>query len=355
MSWVGSLQLWTVFFASAFSGRALDAGLFIPAFITGASIQVIGIFMTSLSTEFWQFVLAQGICTGIGSGIFFCPTMGLITTYFKRRRGLAIAIVSTGNSVGGIIYPALIRRLLPQIGFPWTVRVMGFLNLGLLVTALAFMRPRLPPRKSGPLVEYQAFREAPYCCVLIGMSFVFGGLFFTFYYIGLFGVQIIGMTYADSVTLLMVFNGAGIPIRLLTGYVADRFLGPLNTMAMLLFINALFAFAWIAVDSKTGLYVFSTFYGCSAGAFQCLLPTAVTSLDKNLSKNGVRLGMAFSLFSFAGLAGPPIGGALLSTNGGGRGGYLVAQLGLGSATLLGAAFMLAARVKKVGWSWRIKC
>jgi len=355
ISWIGSLQLWTVFFGSAFSGRALDAGLFIPTMIVGVTVQLIGIFMTSLCTVFWQLVLAQGLCTGLGSGIFFCPTLGLVTTYFKDKRGIAVAIVTTGNSVGGAVYPVIVRQLLPKIGFAWTVRVLGFVNLALLATALAFMRPRLPPRKAGPVIEWKAFYEVSYDCVLIGMSLVFGGLFFSYYYIASYGRDIIGMSYTDSLTLLIIFNAAGIPVRLLTGWIADRFSGPLNAMVCLLFINGLFGLVWIAVRSEPGLYVFAIFYGFSAGAFQCLFPTTVTSLNNDVSRNGTRLGMAFSLFSFAGLAGPPIGGALLGTNGGGRGGYLSAQLGLGVATLLGALFMVAARVYKDGWNLRIKC
>lgn len=65
--------------------------------------------------------------------------------------------------------------------------------------------------------------------------------------------------------------------------------------------------------------------------------------------------MAFSLFSFAGLLGPPIGGALLQTNGGGRGGYLSALLGVGFATLAGTGLLGAARVKKAGWKLGVKC
>ncbi|EHY54198.1 MFS-type transporter [Exophiala dermatitidis] len=354
VSWVGSVQLWVVFVVSAFSGRALDAGLFIPTLFIGTVIQVIGIFMTSLCKVFWQLVLAQGICTGLGSGIFFLPAMGLVTTYFQRRRGLAVAIVTTGNSVGGAVYPIIVRQLLPKIGFAWTVRVLGFVNLALLAMALAFMRPRLPPRKSGPIVEWRAFHEVPYVCVLIGMSFVFGGLFFTFYYLASYSRNIIGMSYEDSLTILIIFNAAAVPVRLMTGYITDRFLGPLNTMVPLLFINALFGFVWIAVRSVPSMYVFSVFYGFSAGAFQCLFPTTVASLNDDLSKNGVRMGMAFSVFSFAGLAGPPIGGALLTTNGGGRGGYLVAQLCLGICTTVGAIFMVGARVYKEGWTLK-KC
>jgi hypothetical protein len=53
--------------------------------------------------------------------------------------------------------------------------------------------------------------------------------------------------------------------------------------------------------------------------------------------------------------GPPIGGALLETNGGGRGGYLAAQIGVGCATMLGACLMVVCRVKKAGWSLKTKC
>jgi hypothetical protein len=65
--------------------------------------------------------------------------------------------------------------------------------------------------------------------------------------------------------------------------------------------------------------------------------------------------MAFTMFSFAGLVGPPIGGALLMTNGGGKGGYLAALLGVGLATMLGSVLLCVARVTKVGWKLNIKC
>lgn len=183
VSWIGSLQLFVVFAVSAFSGRALDAGLFLPTYVTGAVLQIVGIFTTAQCSKFWQLLLAQGVCTGLGSGIIFCPAMGIVTTYFQRKRALAIAMVSTGNSIGGMVYPLVVRSLLPKVGFSWTVRVLGFVNLACLITATAFMRARLPPRKAGPLFELSAFREVPYVCVIIGMSFVFGALFFVFYYV----------------------------------------------------------------------------------------------------------------------------------------------------------------------------
>jgi MFS family permease len=355
VSWIGSVNLFIVMFSSIVGGRALDAGLFIPTFAIGSVLQVVGIFTNSACKNVWQLILAQGLCTGLGSGIVFCPTMGLVTTYFQRRRALAVAITSTGNSAGGAIYPIIVRQLLPRIGFGWTMRVLGFVNLACLAVSLAFLRPRLAPRKAGPLVEWRAFLEAPYSLMIAGMSLVFGGLFWSYYYIGSYGRNIIGLSYEDSTTLVTVFNGVGIPMRLITGFLVDKYTGPLNGMIPLLFINGIFAFAWIGVRGRVGMYVFASFYGLSAGAFQCLFPTTLTSLNNDLSKNGVRLGMALTVFSIAGLVGPPLGGALLQTNGGGRGGYLSAQLGVGCATMLGACLMVACRVRKVGWTLRIKC
>lgn len=100
ISWIGSIQVFLTFFIGAFSGRLLDAGLFVPTLFVGGILQLLGIFMMSLSTKWWQLLLSQGVLTGIGGGIFFCPSMGLIATYFSNRRALAVGITSTGNSVG---------------------------------------------------------------------------------------------------------------------------------------------------------------------------------------------------------------------------------------------------------------
>jgi predicted MFS family arabinose efflux permease len=355
ISWVGSIQTWCIFVISTFSGRALDAGLFVPTLAVGGTIQLIGIFMNSLCRNFWQLLLAQGLCIGIGSGIIFCPSLGLVTTYFAKKRGIAVAIVTTGNSFGGTIYPIMVRQLLSKIGFAWTVRTIGFINLACLATALAFMRPRLPPRKSGPVFELQAFRELPYVCAVAGFALVFGALFFVYYYISSFCFNILHMSYKDSANMIIIFNAIGIPARLLTGHAADRWTGPLNAIIPLIFLNGVLAFTWIAVSSVGGMYVETVVYGLAGGAFQCLFPTTITSLNNDMSKNGVRLGMAFSVFSFAGLTGPPIGGALLTTNGGGQGGYMSALLGVGFATMAGTALLCVSRVRKAGWKLTTKC
>lgn len=168
ISWVGSVQIFLLFFVGTFSGRATDYGLFRVTFIAGSLLQLLGVFMTSLSTRYWQLLLAQGICTGLGNGLIFCPSLALLSTYFTKKRALAIAIAASGTSTGGLVYPVIVQQLLPKIGFGWTVRVLGFVMLATQATALAFIKTRLPPRKSGPLVEWGAFKELPYSLFSIG-------------------------------------------------------------------------------------------------------------------------------------------------------------------------------------------
>lgn len=73
ISWVGSIQIFLLLFVGTFSGRLTDAGYFRAIFWTGSVLQLVGVFMTSFSTKYWHLLLAQGICTGLGNGLLFCP------------------------------------------------------------------------------------------------------------------------------------------------------------------------------------------------------------------------------------------------------------------------------------------
>lgn len=183
ISWIGSVQTFLLFFIGTFSGRATDAGLFRPVFIAGLCLHLIGVFTTSVCTKYWQLFLAQGVCTGIGNGLQFCPTMSLLSTYFSTNRSLAIGIAASGTGVGGIIFPIIIQQLLPRIGFGWTVRALGFIMTGIGALTIAFLKTRIPPRKSGPIIEWAAFKENTYRLYLIGMFLNFWALYFAFFYV----------------------------------------------------------------------------------------------------------------------------------------------------------------------------
>jgi MFS family permease len=345
ISWVGSVQVWLLFFIGTFSGRATDAGYFKIIFIAGSIFMVLGAFMTSLATEYWQLFLAQGICTGLGNGLLFCPSLALLSTYFSKKRAVAIGIAASGSATGGMVYPAIVESLLPRIGFGWTLRVVAFVMLALQGVALAFAKPRLPPRKSGPLVEWKAFKELPYVFFSVGMFLNFWGLYFGFYYVGSFAQSMVGLSRSESINLLIMMNGVGLVGRMVPAYFADRYFGPLNTLIPFAMISGVLIFCWAAVHSVGGLYAFAAIYGLFAAGIQSLFPATLSSLTTDMSKMGVRMGMVFTIVSFATLTGTPLAGALIQYK---NGSYLAAQMFAGSVLVGGCLILVAARLSRSG-------
>lgn len=351
ISWIGSLQIFLLFFIGTFSGRATDAGFFHATFISGACLQLLGIFTTSFCRSYWQLFLAQGVCTGIGNGLVFVPSMSLVSVYFLRKRSLAIGICASGSATGGLVFPAMAQRLLPRVGFGWTVRAIGFVMLVSMTLSAVFMIPRLPSRKSGPIVEWTAFRERSYALFSLGMFFVFEGIYIGFYFVGSFGRDELGLPQSDAINVLLTMNGVGLPARLVPNYLADRIVGPLNAIIPFIAVSCLLLYCWIAVTSVAGLWAFVVVYGMFAAGIQGLFPAALTSLTEDPKRAGVRMGMVFSVVSFAVLTGPPVAGALISV---GDGKYVYAQIFAASSMLMGFVIVVAARVAKAGKSWKVK-
>ena len=183
ISWIGSIQIFLTLFVGTFSGRAMDAGYYRHVAFAGLGLQVLGIFMTSLITEYWQLLLAQGICQGLGNGLVFPPTVALVSTYFVKKRAVAISCMSCGTATGGIVFPLIARQLLDKLGFGWTIRVMGLIMLVNSVVALALARVRHTSRSTGPLIELSAFADFWYSLFGLGLLLACLGLYFGYYYV----------------------------------------------------------------------------------------------------------------------------------------------------------------------------
>ncbi|KAJ3500922.1 hypothetical protein NM208_g17043 [Fusarium decemcellulare] len=162
ISWIGSISVFLLFFVGTLTGRLVDAGYFRHVFIAGMVFQVTGVLVTSVCTEYWHFLVAQGVLVGLGNGCIFCPILAVLSTYFARRRALAMGIAACGSATGGMIFPSLVRQLLPRIGFEWTVRIAGFTHLVTLTTALVLAKPRIRPRGSSSFVDLSAFKDVEY-------------------------------------------------------------------------------------------------------------------------------------------------------------------------------------------------
>ena len=49
--------------------------------------------------------------------MIFGPAMGIISHWFKKRRGVALGLTATGSSIGGTIFPIATKRLINEVGF----------------------------------------------------------------------------------------------------------------------------------------------------------------------------------------------------------------------------------------------
>lgn len=184
VSWIGSVQIFITFGTCTLSGRLSDAGYSRATVAAGSFLVVLGTFMTSIAGGvYWHIMLAQGVCTGLGAGLAFMPAVAVTSSYFRRRRAFALSIGAVGTSVGSLIFPSIVQYLIPQVGFPWAVRCQGLVALVIAVIANALIRPRLPPRKSGPLIEWSACTELPYVLFALGGFLNLYTLYFGFFYV----------------------------------------------------------------------------------------------------------------------------------------------------------------------------
>ena len=318
ISWIGSLQVFLLFFLGTFTGRATDAGLFRPVYIAGACFQILGIFTLAESKSVWHVFLSQGVCLGIANGLQFCPSMALVSTYFVKRRAFALGFTALGSCTGGVIFPVIVQQCLPSLGFPWTIRIIGFIMLLMNAITIALYRTRLPPRKTGPLVDWASFKELPYALYCAGAFFSFWGLYFAFFYIGSYARNVLGASYQQSINLLLVQVCMGFVFRLLPTY-----------------------------------YVFAVIYGSGSAVIQALWPAVIGSMsrEKDLKKSGVRMGMAFTVVSVSSFTGPPLAGALIQSH---NGSYTYANVWAGMSFIVGGCLLLATRVSLVGWDWKAK-
>lgn len=174
ISWIGSLMIFFLMLVPLWSGSASDVGHFKLILRVGALLWLLGIFTTSVCHEYWQFLLAQGVCIGVANGFMFVPTMSVVSTYFDpSRRSLAIGLILCGSATGGMIFPIMLNRLFGMIGFGWAVRVFGFMALALLVLAERLLKKRLPPKDSAKFFEPGELKDIVFvlfvCIVLMRM------------------------------------------------------------------------------------------------------------------------------------------------------------------------------------------
>lgn len=207
ISWITATEVWGMVFFSIIFGRVFDVWGPRWMLIIGTVVYIFGLMMTSLASQYYQFFLAQAICSSIASSAVFNACMTSVISWFYKKRAAAFGIMVSGSSLGGTVLPIMINKLIPRLGFPWTMRIVAFIFLGLLSVSCLTVKARLPP-KPKPLViaDYlAAFKEPVFSFTLVALFFFFWGMFIPFNYILLQARQA-GMSESLVPYLLPIIN-----------------------------------------------------------------------------------------------------------------------------------------------------
>ena len=140
--------------------------------IGGTLMHVFGLMMASISTQYYHFLLSQGFCSAIGVAAIFQPALSCIMGWFNKKRGIAYGVLSTGSSLGGVIFPIMINRLISEVGYGWAMRTSAFLILALLIIAIVTVKARCPHGKTTLSRAQMAkpIRDLPFLALAVGLG-----------------------------------------------------------------------------------------------------------------------------------------------------------------------------------------
>jgi MFS family permease len=322
-------------------GRLADrSGMGMPAMVGSLSIGV-GAWLASRADGALMLYLAHGLFLGFfGNGAFVAPLLANATKWFDRRRGVAVALVSSGQSLAGAIWPPVLRYLTDSFGWRQAFLIYALVSLAILVPLSLLLRPSPPIVSGNERVEHWDRKALGWpsqvvlgmlclaivgCCVAMAMPMVHLVAHATD----------LGHPGARAAEMLSFLLASAFVSRILFGALADRIGG----LWMLLVGSAgqaavLVSFAF--VESFLGLYAISALFGLVFGGIVPAYAIIVRELFP-ASQVGWRIGAVF-LFGTIGMAlGGSLGGLIFDLSGSYQAAFLVGvAFNLGNLALIGA-------------------
>jgi MFS family permease len=255
-------------------GRLADRfGVVVPVVIGGIALAV-GYAAASTAANLWQFALVQGLLVGLfGASAMFSPLLADISLWFARRRGLAVAIVASGNYLAGTVWPPVVQHFVETVGWRQTHVGIGICCAAVILPlALLFLRRRPPAFEFSPA----GARAAPGSQRPLGLSpgtlqglLIVAGLTCCMA-MSMPQVHIVaycadlGYGPARGAEMLSVMLGFGVVSRLASGWICDH-IGGLRTLALGSALQCLALVLFIPFDGLVSLYVISALFGLFQG------------------------------------------------------------------------------------------
>lgn len=324
VSWIFSLYLALSFLSCIFSGGYFDRnGSTIPMMV-GSLVYVGGLFALANCQKTYQFILAFSVCSGIGTGILMTPLVSVVATWFYRRRGIATSVATMGGSIGGVIFPIMLRRLYSEVGYQWAIRILAFVFLACLLFALKFAHEREKPvaepfKSKKDMAKWYAFESLNWRYFLdwkflftaLAASLAESSLTTAATYLTSYSLAR-GNSETMSYYLITANNGLGVLGRYIPAYLADKWLGRFNVSIITISMAAFFNFViWLPFGGHSGaLWAYACLYGFSTGSILTLTPVCIGQISST-QDFGKRYATAYFLQALITIPVLPIGGAII--------------------------------------------
>jgi MFS family permease len=258
--------------ASIFMGRLADrVGIFLPAVIGALGIGC-GFFAASYAPSIALFALLQGLLIGAGSSVTFAPLLADTSLWFKQRRGLAVAIVASGNYLAGAIWPPVVAHFTQTSGWRATYSGIGVFCLLTMLPLAFLLRRRAPsaeheqhstaaaaatanPLGMSPLTLQVLLMIAGVgCCVAMSMPQV--------HLVAYCGD--LGYGPARGAQMLSLMLVCGIVSRLAFGWISDH-IGGLRTLLLGSALQGIALLLYVPFNGLASLYLISALFGLFQG------------------------------------------------------------------------------------------
>ncbi|KAJ3996135.1 major facilitator superfamily domain-containing protein [Lentinula boryana] len=308
IAWIGSLQQSCLYIPTLIFAQFLDIEYLHTMLATASLVFIVATFLIAQCNAYWQFLLLQGILTGITAGVFTGPITTILSQWFLRRRGLALGLYAAGSSMGGTILPIINRALIPLIGFPWTIRVVAsIIMLGMILGNLTIKQRIVSAANKGHSLDLSPMKSRIFILYCSASFFIYLGYYTFTTYLASSAISV-GVSISFSFYLVSVCNACSGMSRIISGLVADRF-GAINLMIPAICLSTTTYYVWPFVHSQSGLIFLSVVYGVSIGPFASLVSKPVLDFGEK-DQLGQRVGILMSMVGIAMLTGTPISGAV---------------------------------------------
>ncbi len=247
--------------------------------IFGAAMIAVGLAVSSWGPS-WPLYIGHGLFIGlIGIGGINAPCYVYISRWFDRRRGSALALISSGAYLAGAIWPPVFARLIADFGWRHTMLYYAAFELVLIVPAAAVFLDKPPDTPHYAMPEPAAHRATSVlgwpsnfvftlqmcaiftCCVPMSMPQGHLVAFCTDH----------GISAADGAAMVSVLLGSAFFSRQAWGAMSDR-IGGLYTMLAGSACQALGMLAFLLTQDETGLFTVAALFGMG---FSGLVPANV--------------------------------------------------------------------------------